>query len=268
AGSSRAEFAAVSARIIAAADDARRRIARDLHDGLQQQLVCLGLMVRLAEESIPHGHEDLQCELARIAEGLREALENVREISRGLHPAILSQCGLGPAVKALACRSPVPVRLHAEINGRLPDPVETGAYYIVSEALANAAKHANASVVDISIEHRGQFLTLAARDDGVGGADQNGPGLAGLTDRIDALPEPCSCSARQAAEPTSSSTSQPEQLPLWPRAVEAGHKKKDHPALARPGLPEELAPAICFLLSDDASYITGAHLAVDGGWLA
>ena len=81
-------------------------------------------------------------------------------------------------------------------------------------------------------------------------------------------PEPCICSARQAAEPTSSSTSQPEQLPLWPRAVEAGHKKKDHPALARPGLPEELATAICFLLSDDASYITGAHLAVDGGWLA
>lgn len=187
AGSSRAEFAAVRARIIAAADDARRRIARDLHDGLQQQLVCLGLRVRMAEESIPHGHEDLQCELARIAEGLREALENVREISRGLHPAILSQCGLGPAVKALACRSPVPVRLHAEINGRLPDPVETGAYYIVSEALANAAKHANASVVDISIEHRGQFLTLAVEDDGGGGADGNGPGLAGLTDRIDAL---------------------------------------------------------------------------------
>jgi len=187
AGSCRAEFAAVRARIIAAADDARRRIARDLHDGLQQQLVCLGLRVRLAEESIPHGHEDLQCELARIAEGLTEAVENVREISRGLHPAILSQCGVGPAVKALARRSPVPVRLRAEINGRLPDPVETGAYYIVGEALANAAKHANASVVDISIEQRGQFLTLAVRDDGVGGADPNGPGLAGLADRINAL---------------------------------------------------------------------------------
>jgi signal transduction histidine kinase len=90
AGSSRAEFAAVRARIIAAADDARRRIARDLHDGPQQQLVCL------AEESIPHGHEDLQCELARIAEGLREALENVREISRGLHPAILPNPASGP----------------------------------------------------------------------------------------------------------------------------------------------------------------------------
>jgi signal transduction histidine kinase len=187
AGSGRAEFAAVRARIIAAADDARRRIARDLHDGLQQQLVCLGLRGRLAEASIPHGHEELKCELDRIAEGLREALENVREISRGLHPAILSQCGLGPAVKALACRSPVPVRLHAEINRRLPDPVETGAYYIVGEALANTAKHANASVVDISIEQRGPFLTLAVRDDGVGGADGNGPGLAGLADRIDAL---------------------------------------------------------------------------------
>jgi signal transduction histidine kinase len=186
-GSCRAEFAAVRARIIAAADDARRCIERDLHDGLQQQLVCLDLRVRLAEASIPHGHEELKCELARIAEGLREALENVREISRGLHPAILSQCGLGPAVKSLARRSPVPVRLRAEINGRLPDPVEIGAYYIVGEALANAAKHANATVVDISIEQRGQFLTLAVRDDGVGGADPNGPGLVGLTDRIEAL---------------------------------------------------------------------------------
>jgi signal transduction histidine kinase len=187
AGSCRAELAAVRARIIAAADDARRRIERDLHDGVQQQLVCLGLRVRLAEASIPHGHEDLKCELARIAEGLREALENVREISRGVHPAILSQCGLGPAVKALARRSPVPVRLRAEINGRLPGPVEISAYYIVGEALANAARHAEATVVDISIEQRGQFLTLAVQDDGVGGADPNGPGLTGLADRIDAL---------------------------------------------------------------------------------
>jgi signal transduction histidine kinase len=187
AGSCRAEDVAVRARIIAAADDARRRIERDLHDGVHQQLVCLGLRVRLAEASIPHGHEELKCQLARIAEGLREALENVREISRGVHPAILSQCGLGPAVKALARRSPVPVRLRAEINGRLPDPVEIGAYYILDEALANAAKHANATVVDISIEQRGQFLTLAVQDDGVGGADPNGPGLTGLADRIDAL---------------------------------------------------------------------------------
>jgi signal transduction histidine kinase len=91
-----------------------------------------------------------------------------------------------PAAEALACRSPVPVRLRAEVKGRLPDPVETGAYYIVGEALANAAKHANVTVVDVSIEQRGQFLTLAVRHDGVGGTDPNGPGLAGLADRIDA----------------------------------------------------------------------------------
>jgi signal transduction histidine kinase len=109
----------------------------------------------------------------------------VKHVSLG--GLILARCGLGPAAKALACRSPVPVRLRAEINGRLPDPVETGAYYIVGEALANAAKHANATVVDISIEQRGQFLTLAVQDDGVGGADPNGPGLTGLADRIDAL---------------------------------------------------------------------------------
>ena len=106
AGSCRAECAAMRARIIAAADDARRGLERDLHDGLQQRLLCLSLKVRLAEASIPQGHEELKCELARIEEGLREAMEDVREISRGLHPAILSQCGLGPAVKALAAARP------------------------------------------------------------------------------------------------------------------------------------------------------------------
>jgi signal transduction histidine kinase len=175
------------ARIIAAADDARRRLERDLHDGLQQRLLCLGLKVRLAEASIPHGHEELKCELARIEEGLWEAMEDVRQISRGLHPAVLSQCGLGPAVKALARRSPVPARLRVDIDGRLPEPVEIGAYYIICEALANAAKHAQATVVEVSIEQRGQFLDLAVRDDGVGGADGSGPGLAGLGDRIGAL---------------------------------------------------------------------------------
>jgi signal transduction histidine kinase len=109
----------------------------------------------------------------------------VKHVSLG--GLILSRCVSGPRRKPLACRSPVPIRLRAEINGRLPDPVESGAYFIVGEALANAAKHANATVVDVSIEQHGQFLTLAVRDDGVGGADPNGPGLAGLADRIDAL---------------------------------------------------------------------------------
>jgi signal transduction histidine kinase len=180
---------AASARIIAAADEARRRIERDLHDGLQQRLVSLGLRARLAEASVSADQQELKDELARIAGGLAEALEAVREISRGIHPAILSAAGLGPAVKALARGSPVPVRLRSGVDGRLPDRVEVGAYYIISEALANAAKHAQASVVDITVTvgHRGHVLDLSVRDDGVGGADGRGPGLTGLADRVHAL---------------------------------------------------------------------------------
>jgi hypothetical protein len=178
---------AATARIIAAADEARRRIERDLHDGLQQRLVSLLLRAALAEASVPADRQDLKRELASIGDGLEEALEAVREISRGLHPAILSEAGLGPAVKALARGSPVPVTLHAGVAGRLPERVEIGAYYIISEALANAAKHAQASAVVISVEQRGHALDLSVRDDGIGGADRSGPGLTGLADRVHAL---------------------------------------------------------------------------------
>ena len=184
---SHAESAAASARIIAAADQARRRIERDLHDGLQQRLVSLGLRARLAEALVSADQRELKGELARIADGLMEALEAVREISRGIHPAILSDAGLGPAVEALARNSPVPVTLHSSVKGRLPDRVEVGAYYIISEALANAAKHAQATAVDISVGHRGHVLDLSVRDDGIGGADGSGPGLTGLADRVHAL---------------------------------------------------------------------------------
>jgi signal transduction histidine kinase len=131
--------------------------------------------------------QELKDELARIADGLAEALQAVREISRGIHPAILSQGGLEPAVKALACGSPVPVRLQSRVDGRLPDQVEVGAYYVISEALANAAKHAKPTAVDISIRLRGHALDLSVRDDGIGGADTSGPGLTGLADRVNAL---------------------------------------------------------------------------------
>ncbi|HEX6454326.1 MAG TPA: histidine kinase [Trebonia sp.] len=183
----REESGAAKARIIAAADQARRLLERDLHDGLQQQLLCLQLKARLAEASLPDGYHELRGELADIAEGLTEALENIREISRGLHPAILSHGGLAPAVKALARRLPVPVKLHADIDGRLPDAVEIGAYYIISEALANAAKHAHATMVDVSIKKHRQSFDLVVRDNGVGGADTSGSGLTGLSDRVDAL---------------------------------------------------------------------------------
>ena len=181
------EQGAARARTMAAVDDTRQRIERDLHDGLQQRLVTLGLQVRAAEASIPPAAAELKWELARVADGLTDVLRDVREISRGIHPAILSERGLEPAVKALTRRSPVPVDLTVRVAGRLPDRVELGAYYIVSEALANVAKHANAQVVIVCVEAGRGVLHLSVRDDGVGGADPGGSGLTGLRERAEAL---------------------------------------------------------------------------------
>jgi signal transduction histidine kinase len=181
------EQGAARARTMAAVDDTRRRIERDLHDGLQQRLVTLGLQVRAAEVSVPSADAELKWELTRVAEGLMDVLRDVREISRGIHPAILSERGLEPALKALARRSPVPVDLTVRVAGRLPDRVELGAYYIVSEALANVAKHANAEMVMVSVAAGRGVLSLSVRDDGVGGADADGSGLAGLRERAEAL---------------------------------------------------------------------------------
>jgi signal transduction histidine kinase len=181
------EQGAARARTMAAVDDTRQRIERDLHDGLQQRLVTLGLQVRAAEASVPPAAAELKWELARVADGLTDVLRDVREISRGIHPAILSERGLEPAVKALTRRSPVPVDLTVRVAGRLPDRVELGAYYIVSEALANVAKHANAQVVIVCVEAGRGVLHLSVRDDGVGGADPDGSGLTGLRERAEAL---------------------------------------------------------------------------------
>jgi signal transduction histidine kinase len=181
------EQGAAQVRTMAAVDDTRQRIERDLHDGLQQRLVTLGLQVRAAEASVPPAAPELKWELARVAEGLMDVLSDVREISRGIHPAILSKRGLEPALKALARRSPVPVDLTVRVAGRLPDRVELGAYYIVSEALANVAKHANAQMVMVSVEAGRDVLSLSVRDDGVGGAEPDGSGLTGLRERAEAL---------------------------------------------------------------------------------
>jgi signal transduction histidine kinase len=181
------EQAAAQARTIAAVDDTRRRIERDLHDGLQQRLVTLGLQVRAAEVSVPPSDAELKWELARVAEGLMGALQDVREISRGIHPAILSERGLEHAVKALVRRSPIPVNLNLRMPGRLPDRVEANAYYIVLEALANVAKHANAETVMVCVEAGRGVLSLSVRDDGVGGAAPDGSGLTGLRERAEAL---------------------------------------------------------------------------------
>jgi signal transduction histidine kinase len=184
---SRAELTASRARIVTAGDHARRRIERDLHDGTQQRLVSLVLDLRSAERALPPVPE-LRAQLERVADGLTEALDELRDLSRGIHPAILSEGGLGPALTALASRSAVPVQLDVELPSRLPEPVEVAAYYVVSEALANTAKHGRASVAHVALGVRAGSLHLSVRDDGVGGAIRGrGSGLVGLTDRVEAL---------------------------------------------------------------------------------
>jgi signal transduction histidine kinase len=185
---SRSELAASRRRIVAAADQARRRIERDLHDGTQQRLVSLALAARTAEANVPADYGGLRAELSRIAAGLADAVAELQEFSRGIHPAILSERGLGPALRTLARRSPVPVDLDVATDARFPEPIEIAAYYVASEALANAMKHAQASRIEISLTTRNRSLLLSIRDDGVGGADPaRGSGLVGLTDRVEAL---------------------------------------------------------------------------------
>jgi signal transduction histidine kinase len=189
---SRAELLASRARIVAAADETRRRIERDLHDGTQQQLVSLILQLRAVEAAVPAGlgelGEELGEKLARIARGLAEVFDRVREISHGIHPAILSEEGLTPALRALARRAAVPVELDLHAGRRLPGPVEVAAYYAVSEAVANAAKHTRASAVQVELGADDMMARLTIRDDGTGGADPaRGSGLTGLGDRIEAL---------------------------------------------------------------------------------
>jgi GAF domain-containing protein len=184
----RSELATSRRRIVAASDEARRRIERDLHDGTQQRLVSLGLAVRAAEANLPPERDDLRDELSGVVQGLVDAVEDLQEISRGIHPPILSKGGLGPALQALAHRSPIPVDLDLTTDVRLAEPIEVAAYFVASEALANAAKHSEASRIDVSLERRDGSLVLSVRDDGVGGADAaRGSGIVGLNDRVEAL---------------------------------------------------------------------------------
>ena len=184
----RAELIASRARIVAAADDARRLLERDLHDGAQQRLVSLGLQARMAERSVLPNQTDLKEQLAELASGLTGVTSELQEISRGIHPAILSDGGLGPAFKSLARRSAVPVSFEVAIERRLPDPVEIAAYYVAAEALTNAAKHAQASQVSLIAKTDDANVYLSIRDDGIGGADAHrGSGLIGLMDRVEAL---------------------------------------------------------------------------------
>jgi signal transduction histidine kinase len=187
AAATHAELIASRARIVAAADAARRRIERDLHDGAQQRLIALALQVHTAMDELT-GLDGLTEVLSDVARGLTAVLEELREISHGIHPAILSSGGLGAALKTLARRCPVPVTLDVAIQTDLPDAVEVAAYYVTAEALANVAKHAQACEVIVRARTFDETLCLSIRDDGIGGTDsRHGSGIIGLKDRVDVL---------------------------------------------------------------------------------
>jgi signal transduction histidine kinase len=184
----RTELSASRIRIVAAADQTRRRIERDLHDGIQQRLVSLALKAQMIQTMTPRPPDQIQGELSQLADGLGTALDELREISHGIHPALLSESGLGPALEALARRSAVPVELDLNLGPRLDQHIEAAGYYIAAEAITNAAKHARASVIEVCANARDGALTLSVSDDGAGGADPGrGSGITGLRDRVEAL---------------------------------------------------------------------------------
>ena len=188
AATSRAELIESRRRIVAAADETQRRLERNLHDGAQQRAVWLGLQLRTAENLVPSELGALKEQLSLIGSGLTELCEELREISHGMHPAIVSRGGLGPALKSLARRSTIPVTLDVAVQRRLPEVVEVAAYYVVAEAFTNAAKHAQASQLAVMANADDENLHLLVRDDGIGGADlDKGSGLIGLKDRVEAL---------------------------------------------------------------------------------
>lgn len=175
------------ARIVEAGDAERRRLERNLHDGAQQRLVAMSLHLRLVEARLATDPEAAAPIVVQLREELTEALEELRELARGIHPAILTDRGLAPALEVVAARSAVPVHLSVSPK-RLPEQVEAAVYYIVSEALTNVAKYAQASSVRVEVAHTHGRAVVAIADDGVGGAEMNGgSGLRGLADRVAAL---------------------------------------------------------------------------------
>jgi signal transduction histidine kinase len=184
----RDELKASRARIVAAGDATRRRIERDLHDGIQQRLVALSLELRMANDEVPSGHEALRRRMEWSVRETTDVIRELREFSRGMYPALLTRGGLGPALATLARRSAVPVELHMDVGHRLDERVEVGVYFLVSESLANAGKHARASAMSIHLTADGGDVRLMIHDNGVGGADpRRGSGLTGLRDRVEAL---------------------------------------------------------------------------------
>jgi signal transduction histidine kinase len=184
----REEMRASRARIVQAADEARQRLERDLHDGAQQHLVATSFSLRLAIAKLPEGADEARTLLAAAAEDLSQAMGELRELARGIHPNVLTDRGLGPALEVLAHRAPCPVTVQSDLPERLPAPVEAALYYVVAESLTNAAKYAEASSVEVRVAREEGVALVEVADDGVGGADPTlGSGLRGLADRVEAL---------------------------------------------------------------------------------
>ena len=203
------DLAASRARIVTAGDVERRRLERNLHDGAQQRLVTLALSLRLALAKLDSDPATARAGLAGAGEELALALDELRELARGLHPAVLSDRGLRPAVETLAGRAPVVVELDELPDERLPEPVEAAAYYLIAEALTNVAKYAHASAVRVRVSASRASVIVEVSDDGVGGADPgNGSGLRGLADRVEALGGTLAVSS-----PTGSGTSLRAEIP-------------------------------------------------------
>jgi signal transduction histidine kinase len=184
----REELAASRARLVAAADSERRRLERNLHDGAQQRLVGLALALREVEAELDTDVESARQVLAGARRELAQALEDLRELARGIHPAVLSERGLGPALEMLAARTPLPVTVAAVPEARLPEAAEAAAYFLVAEALTNVVKHARATHATVEVTRSDGRARIAVHDDGVGGAAvEEGSGLRGLMDRVEAL---------------------------------------------------------------------------------
>jgi signal transduction histidine kinase len=182
------EMQASRARIVQAADDARERLERNLHDGAQQRLVAVSIQLRIASGKLTTSPEEARALLASASEELTHAIDDLRELARGIHPAVLTDRGLGPALEALAARAPLRVDVENDLGERLPAPVEAAAYYVVAESLTNAAKYAQASGVAVRVSRQNGVARIEVADDGVGGADSSrGSGLRGLADRVEAL---------------------------------------------------------------------------------
>jgi signal transduction histidine kinase len=222
------------ARVVAASDESRRAVERDLHDGAQQRLVTIALKLRSHQQAaLP----DATRLIDEVASDIEEVLHELRELAHGLHPPMLAAGGLRPALRGLVRRAPIPVRLDIQVDNRLPERIEVAAYYVVGEALTNVAKHAHASLAVVVVTATDEVLTVSVADDGVGGADPGrGSGLLGMRDRVEALGG--TMSVTSPPEGTTLIANLPITQPTYPAAVSPAarsDRRRTHAAAGKRG---------------------------------